>query len=186
MNDTITIMGNLAADPEKRMIGGGMTVTSFRVASTQRHFDRKEGKWVDKDTNWYDVSVFRDLGDHAYESLRKGERVIVNGRLKIRPWQTEKAKGTSVEIEAEAVGHDLLWGTTKYTRVRRGDEWNVPGMDAATADGADGAAGTDPSGAAGDGVVQEWTTAPLGQGEGAPGAGTAQEAGAPVLEGAPF
>jgi len=181
MNDTITIMGNLAADPERRMIGDGMTVTSFRVASTQRRFDRKEGKWVDRETNWYDVSVFRDLGDHAYESLRKGERVIVNGRLKIRPWQTEKSKGTSVEIEADAVGHDLLWGTTKYTRIRRGDEWNVPGTDAATAGDADRAG----EGEADAGSVQHWVTAPLGQDPVAP-ADTGEHAEGRVLEEAPF
>jgi len=181
MNDTITIMGNLAADPERRPIGGGMTVTSFRVASTQRRFDRKEGKWVDKDTNWYEVSAFRDLGDHAYDSLRKGERVIVNGRLKIRPWQTETSKGTSVEIEADAVGHDLLWGTTKYTRVRRGEEWNVPGADAASSAEAEGSAerGLD------DGSVQHWPTAAPGQGL-MTDDGAAAQREERVLEEAPF
>lgn len=166
MGDTITIMGNLAADPEQRMIGGGTTVTSFRVASSQRHFDKKNGKWVEKDPNWYQVSAFRDLGAHAFASLHKGERVIVSGRLKVRSWETEKSKGTSVEIEADAVGHDLLWGTTQYTRVAaRADTWNVPGQDAAAGQTAEPER------------TEEWEVAQPGEGD-----SSAQPAAAPVAE----
>jgi len=189
MSDTITIMGNLAADPEQRMIGGGTTVTSFRVASSQRHFDKKNGKWVEKDPNWYQVSAFRDLGAHAYASLHKGERVIVSGRLKVRSWETENSKGTSVEIEADAVGHDLLWGTTQYTRVAgRSDTWNVPGQDAAAGQAAEAER------------TEQWEVRQPGAADSAapsvgavaqPAAGTAQPAdyaaapsAAPVAEGA--
>lgn len=157
MSDTITIMGNLAADPEQKMIGGGTTVTSFRVASSQRFFDKKNGQWVEKDPNWYQVSAFRDLGEHAFASLRKGQRVIVSGRLKIRSWENEKGKGMSVEIEADAVGHDLLWGTTQYTRVEgRTDNWNVPGQDAAAGPAAES------------NRTQQWETAQPGQAESVP------------------
>ncbi|WP_165310976.1 single-stranded DNA-binding protein [Microbacterium protaetiae] len=135
MNDTITIMGNLAADPVQRFIGSGTTVTSFRVASSRRYLDKKTGNWVDGEPNWYQVSAFRALGEHAFTSLRKGERVIVTGRLSVRHWENEKGKGVSVEIEAEAVGHDLRWGTTKYTRVERGDQWQVPAGAAAGGEG---------------------------------------------------
>lgn len=152
MSDTITITGNLAADPEQRMIGNGKTVTSFRVASGQGYIDKKSGNWVDKDPNWYQVSAFRDLGEHAFASLHKGERVIVSGRLKVRSWDNEKSKGTSVEIEADAVGHDLRWGTTRYARAQRRDQWEVPGADA-----------TD-SGSAADRETTQWTTARPGEG----------------------
>ncbi len=140
MSDTITITGNLAADPEQRMIGNGTTVTRFRVGSSQRRLDRNTGKWVETMTNWYDVSAFRALGEHAFASLRRGERVIVSGKLKVRSWENEKGRGMSVEIEADAVGHDLRWGTTRYARAERGDQWSAAGEDAAGAD-------SEPSGA---------------------------------------
>lgn len=171
MSDTITIMGNLAADPEQRMIGSGTAVTSFRVASSQRHFDKKSGEWVERDPNWYQVSAFRDLGEHAFASLHKGERVIVSGRLKIRSWETDKSKGTSVEIEADAVGHDLLWGTTRYTRAAgRAESWNVPGQDAAVERTAE------PE------TAEHWPTTQPGEGVGASEETTAADEAAPARE----
>nr|WP_274635693.1 single-stranded DNA-binding protein [Microbacterium bovistercoris] len=153
MSDTITITGNLAADPEQRLIGNGTTVTSFRVASSQRHRDKDSGNWVETEPNWYQVSAFRGLGAHAFASLHRGERVIVTGRLKVRRWENEKGKGMSVEIDAEAIGHDLLWGTTRYTRAGAADQWNVPGADAAAGPTTEGQA--------------EWATTQPGEGRAA-------------------
>jgi single-strand DNA-binding protein len=126
MSDTITITGNLAAEPQQRLIGNGVTVTNFRVGSNQRHQDRSSGEWVEDDPNWYQVAAFRRLGEHVFASLRKGDPVIVTGRLKIRHWENEKGKGVSVEIVADAVGHDLKWGTTAYTKAGGSNEWPVP------------------------------------------------------------
>jgi len=175
MNDTITIMGNLAADPVQRFIGNGASVTSFRVASSQRHLDKKSGKWVDGQPNWYQVSAFRALGEHAFASLHKGERVIVTGRLSVRHWENDKGKGVSVEIEADAVGHDLLWGTTQYTRVERSDQWQIAGSEASgTTEGSAESSGAQ---------TGEWATTEPGQGSvdagardwgGAPTGGTLQ------------
>lgn len=115
MSDTITVIGNIT-EPELRQTNGGVPVVSFRIASTQRRYDRAEEKWVDGATNWFGVSAFRGLGEHAFRSLRKGDRVIVTGRLRLKDWETGAKKGLSVEIEADAIGHDLLWGTTTFHR----------------------------------------------------------------------
>ena len=86
------------------------------MASTQRRFDRATGAWVDGETNWYTVSAYRRLAEHAFDSLHKKDRVILTGRLRVRKWDTGERRGTAVEIDVDAIGHDLLWGTTSFTR----------------------------------------------------------------------
>lgn len=115
MSDTISIVGNVATEP-KQHAPGGIPITSFRLAASQRHFDRASGAWVEGATNWYSVSVFRTLGEHALESLRKGDRIFVRGRLRIRDWSAGEKSGTTAEVDADAIGHDLLWATTVFTR----------------------------------------------------------------------
>lgn len=114
MIDTLTIVGRVATDPIQVQTGGGVSVTNFRLASTQRRFDPATQAWVDAGTNWFSVAAFRQLGEHVKASLRTGDSVIVTGRLKIRNWESNGKQGTSVDIEAEAIGHDLRWGTTAY------------------------------------------------------------------------
>lgn len=116
MGDTITVTGNIATEPERRVTGSGVVVASFRLASRQRRFDRSANAWVDGDTNWFSVSAFRMLGEHAYASLRRGDRIVVTGRLRLREWETPTKRGWTAEIDADALGHDLLWGTTIFTR----------------------------------------------------------------------
>lgn len=143
MNETITITGNVATDPEYKTTTGGVSLTKFRVASSQRRYDRQSGTWSDGETNWYSVSLFRSLADHAHASLRKGDRVLLTGRLHVRAWDNGAKQGTTVEIEAEAIGHDLLWGTSRFEKrgssavLERGesgatnrapDEWAAPGV----------------------------------------------------------
>jgi single-strand DNA-binding protein len=162
--DTITITGNVATAPERRTTANGVTVTTFRIASGQRRFDKESEKWVESTTNWYTVSAFRALGEHAYMSLHRGERVIVTGRLRLRDWETPTKRGTSAEIDADALGHDLLWGTSVFRRFEQrsavdphgsddwgagsaltaeagkdDDGWNAPGLDPAESGGTDGA-----------------------------------------------
>lgn len=81
----------------------------------QRRLDKGLDKWVDGPTSWYRVSALRTLGQHAFESLRKGQRVVVVGKLKLRSWEAGDKQGVSAEIDAEAVGHDLRWGTSDFT-----------------------------------------------------------------------
>jgi single-strand DNA-binding protein len=161
MSDTITIIGNIAADPDHKRTSNGVPIANFRVASAQRRFDRATGTWIDNGTNWYAVAAFRGLAEHAYQSLHKGDRVIVTGRLRVRDWETDTRRGTAVEIDAEAIGHDLLWGTTTFhkdsvassTHQAARDDWTVgetdgrpwesTGADPAGVPGADAAAGVE-------------------------------------------
>lgn len=116
MSDHITVIGNIATEPERRQTSTGVPVISFRLATTQRHRDERSGQWVDGATNWYTVSAFRRLAEHAHASLQKGQRVIVTGKLKLRAWETSAKRGLDVEIDADAIGHDLLWGTSVFQR----------------------------------------------------------------------
>ncbi|QKJ19321.1 single-stranded DNA-binding protein [Microbacterium hominis] len=160
MNAVITISGNVATQPESRANSAGMTIANFRVACNERRFDRASGQWVSAGTSFYTVSAFRSLGDHVLHSVKKGDPVIVSGRLRVREWDNGERRGTAVDIEAEAVGHDLRWGTAVYSK-RPGspsptpatgtdqraesDGWAAPGLDEATwavaavGDGADAA-----------------------------------------------
>lgn len=116
MSDHITIVGNIAGDPRHTHTPSGIPITTFRVASAPRRFDRTTEKWVDGETSWFSVSTFRALALNAAASLHRGERVIVSGRLRIRNWDTGERSGTTAEIDAEAIGHDLLWGTSRFER----------------------------------------------------------------------
>ena len=116
MSDTITLTGLVATVPNHIVTGAGLSITNFRLASTQRRYDRRDQKWVDGETNWYTVTTFRQLANNVVSSVQKGQRVVVTGRLRIRDWSTEEKKGTSIEVDAEAVGHDLSWGTAQFTR----------------------------------------------------------------------
>jgi len=118
MSDTIAISGFVATPPNPITAAGDLKITSFRVASNQRRFDRGRDRWVDGETNWYTVTTFRQLALNVAASVVKGDRVVVTGRLKVRDWEAGEKSGTNVEIEADAVGHDLTWGTTSFTRVR--------------------------------------------------------------------
>lgn len=116
MSDTITLTGVVATIPRVLTTAEGLAITSFRLASTQRRFDRSQERWVDGDTNWYTITTFRQLATNTAASLKKGERVLVVGRLRIRDWESGDRAGTNVDIEAEALGHDLTWGTAAFAR----------------------------------------------------------------------
>jgi single-strand DNA-binding protein len=127
MDNTVVVVGNLAADPEYRRLDNQVEVANFRVGSTRRRFDRGTGTWMDGETSWWRVSCWRGLAANAAKSLRKGERVVVVGRVRTSSWETEDGRsGTSVEIEAEAVGHDLAWGTSEFQRVVRSERLELP------------------------------------------------------------
>jgi single-strand DNA-binding protein len=116
MPDAITLTGLVATSPRHLVTSEGLPITSFRLASTQRRFDRSQEKWIDGETNWYTVTAFRQLALNSNASVDKGQRVIVTGRLKIRDWENGEKAGTTIEIEAESIGHDLSWGTAAFTR----------------------------------------------------------------------
>lgn len=122
MQDNITLTGLVATTPRYLTTSMGLSICSFRLASSQRRFDRAAQRWVDGDTNWYTVSSFRDLASNAAESIQRGDRVIVYGHLRIRDWEATDRSGTTVEVEAETIGHDLTWGQSTYKRVPRTQE----------------------------------------------------------------
>jgi single-strand DNA-binding protein len=142
---TLTITGNLTGDPELRFTGTGTAVTAFTVAASRRVYDSDSGQWKDGDTLFLRCSVWRDLADHAAESLAKGMRVIVTGRLKQRSYETPDGdKRTVFELDAEDVGPSLKWATAKIARTSRdtvphpadgGDQWQdrAPATTAAAA-----------------------------------------------------
>lgn len=124
MTDHISITGLIATEPRNIVTSEGLAICSFRLASPQRHFSRAGNTWIDGETNWYTVSAFRQLAEHSASSLRKGERVVVRGRLKLRQWEREDKSGLSAEIEADSLGHDLRWGSAQFTRaqIAEGDD----------------------------------------------------------------
>jgi single-strand DNA-binding protein len=132
---TLTITGNLTADPELRFTGTGTAVAAFTVAASRRVYDQATDGWKDGDTLFLRCSAWRDLADHAAESLTKGTRVIVTGRLKQRQYETpEGDKRTVYELDVEDLGPSLKWATAKIARTSRdkvphpaddGDSWQA-------------------------------------------------------------
>ena len=117
----ITVVGNLAADPELRFTPSGAAVASFTVASTPRTFDRQANEWKDGETLFLRCSVWREAAENVAESLTKGTRVIVQGRLVQRSFETrEGEKRTVVEMQVDEVGPSLRYATAKVTRTQRG------------------------------------------------------------------
>ena len=117
MTDTITLTGFVATEPKALTTTEGLAITSFRLASNQRRFDKAQEKWIDGETNWYTVTAFRQLATNVAVSVHKGDRVVVSGKLKLREYTNkDDKKGLNVDIEAEVVGHDLFWGTAAFSR----------------------------------------------------------------------
>ncbi|SDN24532.1 single-stranded DNA-binding protein [Allokutzneria albata] len=118
---TITVVGNLTADPELRFTQSGAAVASFTVASTPRTFDRQSGEWKDGEALFLRCSIWRQAAENVAESLTRGMRVVVQGRLKQRSYDTrEGEKRTVYELEVEEVGPSLRYATAKVNRVSRG------------------------------------------------------------------
>jgi single-strand DNA-binding protein len=116
MAENITVAGLVATTPRHLITQDGLPITSFRLASSHRRFDPSQGKWVDGETNWYTITAFKQLAINAAGSISKGDRIFVQGILRVRDWDNGERSGTSVELEASALGHDLTWGTSTFTR----------------------------------------------------------------------
>lgn len=113
----ITLVGNLTADPELRFTPSGAPVANFTVASTPRTFDRNSGEWKDGDAMFINCSVWRQAAENVAESLTKGMRVVVQGRLKSRSYETREGERRTVfEIEVEEVGPSLKYASAKVQR----------------------------------------------------------------------
>jgi single-strand DNA-binding protein len=129
MNETtITLQGWLGSDVTVRH-AGDVPVASFRIASTPRRYSRKSGSWEDAPTQWYSVSAWRGLADNCATSLRRGDPVVVHGRLNASVWtNADGVEVTAFEVDATMIGHDLSRGTSRFTRTPKPAQ--VPPTDA--------------------------------------------------------
>ena len=139
---SITLIGNLTADPELRFTPSGAPVANFTVASTPRTFDRQSGEWRDGDAMFLNCAVWRQYAENVAESLQKGMRVIVQGRLKSRSYETrEGEKRTVFEVDVEEIGPALRYATAKVTRSSGGGGGNFGGGNAGNSGGYGGGGG---------------------------------------------
>ena len=161
----ITVVGNLTADPELRFTPSGAAVANFTVASTPRNFDRQSGEWKDGEALFMRCNVWRQAAENVAETLTRGMRVMVSGRLKQRSYETrEGEKRTVFEIQVDEVGPSLKYATAKVTRTQRSggssygggqqggqsspadnDPWATPAQGQAPAAGAGGPGGGAPA-----------------------------------------
>ena len=117
----ITVVGNLTADPELRFLPSGAAVANFTVASTPRTFDKQSGEWKDGDALFLSCSVWRQAAENVAETLHKGMRVIVQGRLRQRSYETQQGeRRTVVELEVDEIGPSLRYATAAVTRTTGG------------------------------------------------------------------
>jgi single-strand DNA-binding protein len=117
---TITVIGNLTDDPELRFTPSGAAVAKFRVASTPRFLDRQSGEWKDGEPLFLACNIWRDAAEHVAESLQRGTRVIVTGRLRQRSYETrEGEKRTVIELEVDEIGPSLRYATAKVQKMAR-------------------------------------------------------------------
>lgn len=120
---TLTVVGNLTADPELRFTPSGAAVASFTVASTPRTFDKASGEWKDGEALFMRCSIWRQPAENVTESLTRGARVVVVGRLKQRSFETrEGEKRTVIELDVDEIGPSLRYATAKVNKVQRQGE----------------------------------------------------------------
>ena len=116
---TSIVTGNVATDIKLTATADGIPVASFRLAASERKYDKESGRWVDGQVTWYSVSCWRHLAENVSTSIRKGDPVVVVGRLHLREWESEGRNGSTLDLTADVVGHDLTRGTALFQRARR-------------------------------------------------------------------
>jgi single-strand DNA-binding protein len=164
-NETIiTVVGNLTADPELRYTQSGLAVANFTIASTPRSFDKASNEWKDGEPLFLRASCWREFAEHVSASLSKGSRVIAQGRLVQRSYETKEGeKRTAIELQVDEIGPSLRYATASVTR--------------ATSGGAAAPTGSEPWAASQQAAGDAWTTAP---------AAVSQDAPAPYSDDTPF
>ena len=147
---TITVVGNLTDDPELRFTPSGAAVAKFRIASTPRTLDRQSGEWKDGEPLFLACNIWRDAAEHVAESLQRGARVIVQGRLRQRSYETrEGEKRTVYELEVDEIGPSLRYATAKVQKMSRSGGGGGGGFGASG--GGAGGGNRQPSGGGGGG-----------------------------------
>ncbi len=174
---TITVVGNLTDDPELRFTPSGAAVAKFRIASTPRTLDRQSGEWKDGEPLFLACNIWRDAAEHVAESLQRGARVIVQGRLRQRSYETrEGEKRTVYELEVDEIGPSLRYATAKVQRMSRSGGSGGGGGGGFGASGGGGGGGNrQPSGGGGgsnNNFDDPWATAaPASSGSGSAAGG---------------
>jgi single-strand DNA-binding protein len=164
----ITVVGNLTADPELRFTPSGAAVASFTIASTPRTFDRNTSEWKDGEALFLRCSIWRQAAENVAESLQRGMRVVAQGRLKQRSYETrEGEKRTVVEMEVDEVGPSLRYATAKVNRTQRGSS-SGGGF------GSSGSSGSDSGGSSAP-ADDPWGSAPSTSGGGGSSGGFSDE-----------
>ncbi|GAA4541794.1 single-stranded DNA-binding protein [Pseudonocardia xishanensis] len=157
----ITVVGNLTADPELRFTPSGAAVANFTVASTPRTFDRQSGEWKDGEALFLRCNVWRQPAENVAETLTRGARVIVQGRLRQRSFETrEGEKRTVIEMEVDEVGPSLRYATAKVNRVARSGGSDFGGGGGGFGGGGTGGGGGNGGGQRGGGYDDPWGSAP--------------------------
>ncbi|MFD9889564.1 single-stranded DNA-binding protein [Amycolatopsis sp. NPDC059027] len=145
----ITVIGNLTSDPELRFTPSGAAVANFTVASTPRTLDRQTGEWKDGEALFLRCNIWRQAAENVAESLTRGARVVVQGRLKQRSFETKEGeKRTVVELEVDEIGPSLRYATAKVNKVSRGSGGGGGFGGAPSGGGGGGAPADDPWGSA--------------------------------------
>lgn len=140
MTDTIMLRGFVATDIKSSTTPGGVPTASFRLGAPARRFDKTANDWVETNISWFTVQGYRQLAGNMGCSIKKGQRVIVVGKLKIRSWEKDGRIYHDVEIDADAVGHDLRWGTANFLR----NTWNPQAADGHAPASGDGSLSSGP------------------------------------------
>ncbi|MEV4557477.1 single-stranded DNA-binding protein [Kitasatospora sp. NPDC049285] len=158
----VTMVGNAASNVTYRETPAGVPVANFRLAATERRFDKERGDWADGETTWVTVVAWRWLAVNLVSSVSKGDPLVVSGRLRVREWGEEGSRRTEVEIDARSVGHDLARGTSMFRRAVEAKpvlvqeavpEWIVAAVEARRTAQAGVGASTGPGAAGGGGAA---------------------------------
>ncbi|WP_247827526.1 single-stranded DNA-binding protein [Arthrobacter antioxidans] len=176
----ITVIGNLTNDPELRFTPSGSAVANFTIASTPRTFDRQTNDWKDGETLFLRASVWREAAENVAETLTKGTRVVAQGRLKSRSYDTKEGeKRTVMELEVDEIGPSLRYASAKVTRTQRSGGGNSGGFGGNSGGGSGGNSGGSNSGSGWGGGQQAQQPAddPWGAPSGAPSGGNSQSWG---------
>ncbi|MHA7282426.1 single-stranded DNA-binding protein [Arthrobacter sp. TMS2-4] len=177
----ITVVGNLTNDPELRFTPSGSAVANFTIASTPRTFDRQTNDWKDGETLFLRASVWREAAENVAETLTKGTRVVAQGRLKSRSYDTKEGeKRTVMELEVDEIGPSLRYASAKVTRTQRSGGGNSGGFGGNSGGGFGGNSGGNSGGSnsgsgwGGGQQAQQPADDPWGAPSGAPAGGNSQ------------
>lgn len=129
MTQTITVHGLVATTPRYLITKDGLPIVSFRLASSDRRYDDVQKRWTDGQTNWYTITAYKQLAININTSVEKGDRIFLSGELIVKDWDNGERSGTTVEITAKNLGHDLSWGTSQFIRTVLVKEPDYPDND---------------------------------------------------------